>query len=428
VTRSYALSDGNSFYCSCERVFDAKLRNVPVIVLSNNDGCAVARTSEAKALGIRMGEPYFKVRDLCQRSGVRVFSSNYALYGDMSRRINDIYRDFSPNVEIYSIDESFLDLSDVKPEQREALARDMRATTRQWTGIPTCVGIGPTKTLAKLANHIAKVTPEFDGVCDLTSETSRAHWLPRVQLEDIWGVGRAGAARLRALGCESVADVAALDPKSVRAGMTVVGERIILELRGNACLDLETVAPTRKGCAVTRSFSSRIRDLDRLEQAVATYAARLGEKLRRQALGTDHVVVFLHTSEHDSSAPQRSASITVDLPEATSDTVLLTKAARWGARRIWRDGFAYSKAGLITNDLVRLHESQRALPGVGQFDREHSGALMDALDACNRRWGRGTVVLAAAGFAKTRTWSTKFEMRSPRYTTCVSEIPIVGAG
>lgn len=195
--RAYALSDGNSFYCSCERVFDVRLKNVPVIVLSNNDGCAIARTAEAKALGIGMGEPFFKIRDRCLSHGIRVFSSNYALYGDMSRRLNDIYRDFSPRVEIYSIDESFIDLTDVQPSLRVALARDMRSTVGQWTGIPTCVGIGPTKTLAKLANHIAKKMPEVDGVCDLTETKVRDAWLRRVQLEDIWGVGPAGAARLR---------------------------------------------------------------------------------------------------------------------------------------------------------------------------------------------------------------------------------------
>lgn len=425
--RAYALSDGNSFYCSCERVFDSKLKAVPVVVLSNNDGCAIARTSEAKALGIGMGEPFFKIRDKCRTGGIRVFSSNYALYGDMSRRLNDIYRGFSPKVEIYSIDESFIDLSDVEPGRRETLAKDMRATVHRWTGIPTCVGIGPTKTLAKLANHIAKGQPELRGVCDLTDPRIRETWLQRVQLEDIWGVGPAGAKRLRALGCATVADVRDLDPRPVRAGMTVVGERLIYELRGVCCMTLDSVAPTRKGCAVTRSFSSRVRTLEQVEQAVATYAARLGEKLRREHLGTDHVTVFLHTSEHDRTAPQRSAAVTVDLPEATSDTVLLTKAARWGARRIWRDGYAYSKAGLITDDLAPLARGQRALPGIGQFDRQHSASLMSALDACNTRWGRGTIVLAAAGFAKTRSWSTKFEMRSPRYTTRVDEMMAVSA-
>ena len=190
MSRAIALIDGNAFYCSCERVFDPKLAAVPVIVLSNNDGCAIARTAEAKALGIRMGEPYFKIRDMCRRQGVRVFSSNYTLYGDMSARTNAVYRDFAKAVEIYSIDESFLDLSDVREHERLELARDLRATGRAWTGIPTCVGIGPTKTLAKLANHIAKSIPEIGGVCDLTDEDERAAWLCRVHVGEVWGIGR----------------------------------------------------------------------------------------------------------------------------------------------------------------------------------------------------------------------------------------------
>lgn len=239
--RAVALIDGNSFYCSCERVFDPKLATVPVIVLSNNDGCAIARTSEAKALGIRMGDPYFKIRDLCRAQGVRVFSSNYTLYGDMSGRTNAVYRQFSPQVEIYSIDESFLNLSDVAPALRVELALDLRATVRAWTGIPTCVGIGPTKTLAKLANHIAKTVPVLDGVCDLTDPAAYAHWLCRIDVAEVWGIGRASLAKLQAMGVESVADLRDLDPRPVRKGLTVVGERIIYELRGAACLPLEMV-------------------------------------------------------------------------------------------------------------------------------------------------------------------------------------------
>ena len=427
MSRALALIDGNSFYCSCERVFDPRLNKVPVIVLSNNDGCAVARTAEAKALGIRMGEPYFKIRDLCRREGVRVFSSNYALYGDMSGRANAIYERFARDIEIYSIDESFLDLTDVVPGQRVELARDMRSTVRSWTGLPTCVGIGPTKTLAKLANHIAKKVPRLDGVCDLSDEADRDRWLARVPLAEIWGVGRASQARLATLGCQTVADVRDLDPRGVRKGMTVVGERIIYELRGVSCIDMETVAPTRKGCAVTRCFSGRVDDLATIEQAVASHATRLGEKLRRGALGTDHVTVFYHTSEHDVGAPQRSISTCVTLAEASNDTLVLVKAATAGARRVWRSGYRYSKAGVITVDLVPLAASQRALPGVGRLDREKGGALMDAIDACNRRFGRGAVVPAKADVEPTKTWSTKFEMRSPRYTTQFDELPMVRA-
>ena len=253
---SLALIDGNSFYCSCERVFDPRLKAVPVIVLSNNDGCAIARTAEAKALGICMGDPWFKIRDTCRRGDVRVFSSNYALYGDMSARTNAIYRGFSPRVEIYSIDESFLDVSDVAEDQREALARDLRSTVLAWIGLPTCVGIGPTKTLAKLANHVAKKNPELGGVCDLTEENDRRRWMAVIGLEEVWGIGPASQAKLQAIGCRTVADVRNLDPKLARNGLTVVGSRIVHELRGEACLDLETMPPTRKGCAVTRSFSS----------------------------------------------------------------------------------------------------------------------------------------------------------------------------
>lgn len=295
----------------------------------------------------------------------------------------------------------------------------------RWTGIPTCVGIGPTKTLAKLANHIAKHEPAMEGVCDLTDTAERARWLSTTKLEEVWGIGPASARKLRAFGCDTVADVAALDPRPARKALTVVGERIIYELRGQSCLSLEGVAPTRKGCAVTRSFSSRVEDRDTMEQAIATHAARLGEKLRREALGTDHVTVFFHTSEHDTGSPQRSVSTVVTLPEATSDTMVLVKAATWGLRKVWRDGFRYSKAGIVTVDLVPLESSQRAL--IGALNREAGGAPMAALDQCNKRWGRGTVVPGSAGFAPRRTWSTKFEMRSPRYTTRLEELPVVRA-
>jgi len=429
MTRAVALIDGNSFYCSCERVFDPKLDRVPVVVLSNNNGCAIARTSEAKALGIKMGTPYFQIREMCRSQGVRVFSSNYTLYGDMSRRTNEVYRGFAPRVEIYSIDESFLDLSDVREGERVELARDLRATVRAWTGIPTCVGIGPTKTLAKLANHIAKSVPELGGVCDLTDDAASAYWLCRVHVGEVWGIGRASLAKLEAMGVDSVADLRDLDPRPVRKAMTVVGERLIYELRGLPCLPFEALPATRKGCAVTRSFSSRITDRARLEEAVSAHCTRLGEKLRREGLGTDHVTVFYHTSEHDRGEPMRSISTTVRLPEASNDTLTLIKAARHGVARTWLDQrdppWRYSKAGVITVDLVPLAMSQRAL--IGQLDRERSGPLMAAMDACNARFGRGAVVPARAGLVAKRDWSTKFEMRSPRYTTQVGELPVAVA-
>lgn len=406
MTRSFALIDGNSFYCSCERVFDPKLRRRPVIVLSNNDGCAVARTAEAKALGIGMGAPMFTIRDLCRREGVVVFSSNYTLYGDMSRRMNTVYERFASDIEVYSIDESFLDMTPVAPGRREEMGRDLRSTVSTWTGVPTCVGIGSTKTLAKLANKIAKSTPQLRGVCDLTSDEARREWLPLVDVEDVWGIGRASQAKL------------------ARKSLTVVGERIIHELRGTPCVDLETIAPTRKGCAVTRSFAGRVESLEMMQEAIAAHATRLGEKLRHHGLATDHVTVFFHTSPHD-RGPSRSVSTTVDFPEASNDTLTLVRAAKWGARRIWKSGYRYAKAGLMTVDLVPLEASQRAL--IGALDREKSGRLMEALDACNRKLGRGVVFPAAAGIARQKkAWVTKFEMRSPRYTTRLEEVPVVG--
>lgn len=420
MSRALALIDGNSFYCSCERVFDPKLATRPVIVLSNNDGCAVARTAEAKALGIRMGEPYFKIRDLCADNRVAVFSSNYTLYGDMSARMNAIYREWAPEVEVYSIDESFLDLTGVPARDRMAYGRDLRATVRQWTGIPTCVGIGPTKTLAKLANHIAKKNSELDGVCDLTDPHERDRWLPRIEVGDVWGIGAASEAKLMALGIESAADLRDMPSRLARQRMTVVGEKTVLELRGISCMDLEEVAPQRKGCAVTRSFGTPVTTLDGMLEAVSAYATRAGEKLRRHGLETAHVVVFMHTSQFNRRDPSHSASKTVNLPEASADTLDLIDAAKRGARAIFREGFRYSKAGIIMDDLIVAGSAPRPL--FDAREREKSARLMGALDAINDRFGRATLVPAASGIRK-REWQTKFDRRSPRYTTRLDELP-----
>lgn len=416
-----ALIDGNSFYCSCERVFDAKLERRPVIVLSNNDGCAVARTAEAKALGIKMGQPMFQIRDLCRQNNVAVFSSNYALYGDMSRRMNAVYETFCPDVEIYSIDESFIDVSRLPMKDRTVWASDLRATTRQWTGIPTCVGIGPTKTLAKLANKAAKKLP--GGVLDLSDPADQARVMADFPVGDVWGIGRASQEKLAFLGIQYAGQLRDMDPKLARQLMTVVGEKTIHELNGIACIALEAVAPQRQGCAVTRSFGQRVTQKGEMEQAVAGYATRLGEKLRRHGLATDHVTVFMHTSQFNAGDPQRSVSMTVDIPEATNDTLQLIKAARRAVDQLWKPGFRYSKAGIITQDLVPPASRQVAL--FDNIDHERAAKVMAAMDEANRRWGRATVVPAATmgGPAKAQTFTTKFEMRSPRFTTRWDELP-----
>lgn len=416
MTSMFALIDGNSFYCSCERVFDPRLNYRPVIVLSNNDGCAVARTPEAKALGIKMGHPYFQIKDLCRRENVAVFSSNYTLYGDMSRRLNLVYERFSPDIEIYSIDESFIDMAPLALPDRREWACDLRATALQWTGIPTCVGIGPTKTLAKLANRWAK--SDRSGVCDLTDDAIQRDVMARFPVGDVWGVGRQTAKKLAALGIETAGQFAAMDPKRARQLLTVVGERMVHELNGRPCIAFEDVQPLRKGCAVTRSFGQRVTDLEDMREAVASYATRLGEKLRKWGLATDRFTVFMHTSPFD-KGPHRSVSLGARLGDATNDTRKLVVAALQAADRLWKPGFRYSKAGLVTDELVRPGQAQRVL--FADMDPKRGEKAMAAMDSINARWGRGTLGIASAGIKK--PWAATFNMRTPRYTTHWGDVP-----
>jgi DNA polymerase V len=348
---------------------------------------------------------------------VVTLSSNYCLYGDMSRRMNQVYDSFSPDVEIYSIDESFLDLTHLAVKDRLQWARDLRSTTRNWTGIPTCVGIGPTKTLAKLANKAAKKMP--GGVCDLTDPAERARVMAEFPIADVWGIGGASQAKLAHLGIEFAAQVRDMDPRLARSLMTVTGERLVHELNGRAAIALEMVAPQRKGCAVTRSFGQKVTSRHEMEQAVASYAMRLAEKLRRHDLVTDHLQVFMHTSRFRENDPQRSVSMVVDLPEATNDTLVLVGAGTRAVHQLWADGYRYAKAGVITNDLVRSGAAQRPL--FDQMDHSRSARLMAAMDLVNATHGRHTIVPASVGFKK--QWATRFENRSPRYTTRWDELP-----
>lgn len=417
--RVLALSDGNSFYCSCERVFDPALQGVPLVVLSNNDGCAIARTPEAKALGIRMGDPWFKIRDLCRGLGVVARSSNYVLYGDMSRRVNDVYRQFADEVEVYSIDESFLDLTgEAAPVDT---ARRMRATVLRWTGIPTCVGLGPTRVLAKAANQLAKRRPELAGVCDLTGAAERDRLLALLPVTDVWGVGKASAARLASIGVSTAAELRALDGRQARLLLGVTGERLVRELGGLRCHDLETAPPVRKGIAVTRSFGRPVEKLEEMVQATTLHAARAGEKLRRHGMLASHIQVFFHTSRF-ADGPARSVSRVIRMREPTSDTLELVRSAADATRQLWADGFRYAKAGVILDDLVRPGAASRALIEPADPRRE---ALMTALDSLNARFGRGTLFPAASGVD--RPWSVRADMRSPAWTTRLSDLPIVHA-
>lgn len=416
-----ALSDGNCFYCSCERVFEPALEGRPVIVLSSNDGNAIARTPEAKALGIKMGDPYFQIRDLCVRERVVVRSSNYALYGLMSRRVNAVYDRFAPAVQVYSIDESFLDLTGMADPVSHM--RRMRETVRRWTGIPTCVGLGPTKTLAKVANHAAKKTPAFGGVCDLMDPALRAEVLSAMAVADVWGVGPASAAKLARLGVTTAAQLRDLDPRQARQALTVVGERIVHELRGEPCLPWEEVPAGRKGCAVTRSFGRPLADRADILEAVAGFAFRVGEKLRRNGVAAPRLAVFMHTNPFATSGTPHSASGSLGLMQPTNDGLELAAAAREVAGQIWRAGPRYTKAGVICEGLVPVDGVQlSALPG---RPLEVSERLMGAVDTVNRRFGRGSLFVASAGVR--RAAAQKAEWRSPRYLSRIEELPIARA-
>ena len=425
VGQVLALIDGNSFYCSCERVFEPKLNKVPVIVLSNNDGCAISRTPEAKALGIKMGAPWFQIRELCEREGVVAFSSNYTLYGDMSRRMNDVYRQFTPDVEVYSIDESFLDLTGIRMSSKISYGQEIRGRVKQWTGIPTCVGLGPTKTLAKLANWTAKNYPEFDGVCDYTDVDLRRHMLERIPVSELWGVGRASVPKLHHLGIHTVANLRDAEPKQIRKAMTVVGERMVLELRGVPCLPLELVPPTPKGCAVTRSFGRAVTRVEEMIEAVASYATRAAEKLRSKKVATCNLTVFMHTNAFNGD-PWRSVSKTVSLPEPSNDTLDLVAYAVSAARKLWKGGYRYAKAGIILTELVPTSFLQSSfLHGFAGEDLSKSVRLMAALDEVNQRWGRGTLSPAAMGIRN--RWAMRREKKSPHYTTELGELPVARA-
>lgn len=415
----YALSDGNSFYCSCERVFDPRLEGRPVIVLSNNDGCAVALTPEAKAHGLKMGDPWFKIRDQCRAQGIEARSSNYVLYGDMSRRVNEIYRQFSDEVEIYSIDESFLDFSSVLDPV--GLSKEMKARVQRWTGIPTRIGLGPTRVLAKAANHLAKKRAELEGICDLTSGESRDHYLRLLPIEDVWGVGRASASKLKHLGLTTAADLKDMDPRHARAVLSLTGERLVRELNAVHCSDLELEPPTRKGIAVTRSFGRPITTLDEMLEATAYYATRAGEKLRKHHVRAGHVQVFMHTSRF-ADGPARSVSGMARTLAPTADTLELVRAAGEATRRLWAPGYRYAKAGILLNDLIPADNVSGTL-----FDHPdpRRTALMAAMDDVNSRFGRGVITTARGGLSQ--RWAIKAEMRSPAYTTRLAETPVATA-
>lgn len=417
------LIDCNNYYVSCERAFDSSLVGVPVIVASNNDGCAIARSHEAKALGVKMGDPVHLIRDRLTKHGVRVLSSNYTLYGDMQRRVLAAVDAFASEIEIYSIDESFVDLTPFADRDLTVHVNAMRDQVRRWTTIPTCVGIGPTKTLAKLANAAAKKNPLFDGVADLRDPVIRTFVLDRFPVRDVWGVGRATAAKLAEQGITTAGQLRDMQMKQARGLGTVVLERLVAELQGVAAAAVEAVEPQRRGMAVTRSFGSPVTDKATLMGAVAQYAMRGGEKLRSHGLVAGQLTVFFHTNPHRRDLPQYHGSRRLSLHPMTADSLELIAAARRGVEAAWRDGHAYTKAGIMLDDLVAAELRPRTLFEEGTERRER---LMTAIDAVNEKHGRFAAVPAAQG--SKRDWRARADSKSPAWTTRIAEVPIVNAG
>jgi DNA polymerase V len=424
----FALVDVNNFYVSCERAFNPNLINRPVIVLSNNDGCAVARSNEVKALGVKMGTPWFQLKDLAKQHGIVALSSNYTLYGDMSNRVMTILREFSPHVEVYSIDECFLGLQGFGNLWMipTGIGQTIRHRIRQWTSLPVCVGIGTTKTLAKLANHIAKKQSIFNGVCDLSTMPHEQFeaLLSTIEVGEVWGVGRQLSQHLNAAGIETVQALRDTPTSWLRAKFGVVMERLGYELSGISCLALEELSAPKKQIISSRSFGQLIYSLTELSESVASYTSSAAEKMRCQASICNAIQVFIQTNPFREQDKQYSNCITVPLPNASSDTRLLIRAALFGLKRIYRPGYAYKKAGVILNGIDSAAMHQEALFTQYGVD-ESSEKLMSVLDQINKRYGRNTISVYSTG--KKKSWTMRRENMSPSYTTNWQDLPVAYA-
>lgn len=423
----FALVDCNNFYASCEKLFDPKLASTPVVVLSNNDGCVVARSAEVKALGIPMGVPWFKIQEQAKQYGIVPFSSNYALYADMSNRVVEVLSQFSPNLEVYSIDESFLDLSGFGLNLVQ-YGQEIKQRIQQWLGLAVCVGIAPTKTLAKLANHCAKKgLSGSDGVCDFTTmnDAQLRQLFSRIGVGEVWGVGRKIEAHLEQLGITHVLQLHDANAEMIRSKFSVVLERTVRELRGVSCLELEETVPDKQQIMCSRSFGQYVYDREQLEEVVANYISRASEKLRQQQSLAGALTVFIRTNPFVQKEPQYQRSMTIPLLDATADTRVMVNWALKVLRRIYRPGYAYQKAGVMLSELRPKTMAQASLFGAWGADNLDGARLMATLDVINQRWGRGTLKSAAEGI--TKPWQMKRQRLSPGYTTDWNELPMVWA-
>jgi DNA polymerase V len=436
----YALVDCNSFYVSCERAFQPGLRNRPVVVLSNNDGCVISRSDEAKALGICMGAPLFQIRPLVDQHQVKVFSSNYALYGDMSQRVMHYLASVVPELEVYSIDEAFLNLHGLDNKHflkrigsLEAYTRNFKKQIMQRTHIPTCIGIAPTKTLAKLANRLAKKDPALDGVLVLDSPARRQWALTQVSVADVWGIGRQHAAKLQAQGLTTAADLASVSEAWVRRHLGgVVGVRLLRELQGYPCHQLtpsEDGTLARQSIAHTRSFGRPLTELADLRGAIAAFASRAAEKLRAQGSVAHVLTVFLSQNRFGPTPPPHTHTAQLTLPTATSNTLALVSHAQHLLHRLWQPGMRYTKAGVLLDGFERPGQPQLGLfEPAPEVTRPQATALMQRLDQLNARFGSGTVKLATALSPKGQPvpWEGLRRHRTPARTTNWDELWEIG--
>jgi DNA polymerase V len=422
-TKQIALFDCNNFYVSCERVFNPALVGKPVVVLSNNDGCAVARSQEAKDLGITMGVPLFKIKSQIEKHQIEVYSSNYVLYGDMSARVMAILCNFSPDVEIYSIDEAFVDLSWLQGDQLREYAIAIRRTVMQWTGIPISIGIAPTKTLAKVANRVAKRQSQYQGVFIYPPSASEQEAvLKAIAVEDIWGIGRQYSSWLHSLAITEALSLRGTPEWIIHQKMGIVGIRLIRELNGISCLPLELAPKPKQATCVSRSFQHPVKSLELMKQAVATHATTAAAKLRKQQQSATAITIFILTSRFKDN--HYSNSLTLPLPVATNRTPELVHAALRGLEVIYREGYEYKKAGVIMQGL-QSEGLQQGNVFLQNYQPNKQQKLMETIDRLNTTMGRNTVFWAASGIKN--SWATKRDRVSPRYTTSWDELPIVKA-
>jgi DNA polymerase V len=419
-TRKLALVDCNSFYVSCERLFNPKIRKKPVVVLSNNDGCIISRSNEAKTLGIKMGEPYFKAKDIIIKNKVEVFSSNYSLYGDLSRRVMRTLKRFNSEIEIYSIDEAFLDLSNFPDNEVEKIGKEIRETVLQWTGIPTSIGIAKTKTLSKIANHIAK--KKQSGVTSLIGIENLDPILEKVEINDVWGVGRQLTKFYQKNGVYNAKQLKNKSNTWIKKSSNVLGSRTAMELRGIPCINLETTQAKRKSCVVSRSFGKRIEKFQELKEAVANYCLNASEKIRSESLVAKAITVFVRTSPFQRSFSYYSNAKTIDFPIATNNSIETVKTAISILEKIFKNGYQYQKAGVM---LTGLRNDDGGKNLFSSEKDEKINSLMRSIDNTNYRYGRSTLSLASAGVQK--KWNMRRQYSSKIDTADFYCLPIIRA-